>query len=266
MKLVHSFSTKRCNSNNLKVHVYYFTLSCIYAKNLGFEIVLHTDKKGACLFKYAPYDKVIIDLEDCVLPKEKIFAWTKFKAMESEDAGSIHIDGDVFLKGKPIKDLLTFDDCDIIVQQPEIIGYEDWYGWDDSTIAFAKCEYPSFLPRECTVMYNCGVVGFKDKSIRDEYTKYYNNLINQYNKKAIIIDSVPDLVAEQQLLYYYAKFKNLKVKSILDYKKLKQSANEIGYQHLLGVSKYHNFDKCKETLKKINLEIFNKLEEMKWDS
>ena len=264
MRLVHSFSTKRCKANNLKVNIYYFTLSCIYAKRLGYEIVLHTDKKGASLLKYAPYDEIIIDLEDCILPKEKIFAWAKFKAMESEDSQAIHIDGDVFLKGEPIKDLLNFNDCDLIVQQPEIIGYENWYGWDDSTISFAKCEYPSFLPRECSVMYNCGVVGFKDKSIRDEYTKYYNDLINQYNKKGVIIDSVPDLVAEQQLLYYFTKHKNLKVKCLLDYKRLKESAIEIGYQHLLGASKYIAFDKCKETLKKMNLEIYNKLEEIKW--
>lgn len=265
MRLVHSFSTKRCKPNNLKVNVYYFTLSCIYAKNLGYEIVLHTDKKGAKVFQYTPYDKIIIDLEDCTLPKEKIFAWSKFKAMESEESQAIHIDGDVFLKGEPIKDILNFDDCDIIIQQPEIIGYENWYGWDDSTISFAKCEYPSFLPRECTIMYNCGVVGFKDKSVREEYTKWYNYLIDQYNTKGVIIDSVPDLVAEQQLLYYFAKDKNLKVKSILDYKNLQSSANEIGYQHLLGISKYNNFDKCKETLKFMNKEIFNKLEEMKWD-
>lgn len=265
MRLVHSFSTKTCKPHNLKLNVYYFTLSCIYAKRLGYEIVLHTDKKGACLFKHTPYDKIIIDLEDCIVPKEKIFAWAKFKAMSNEDSQSLHIDGDVFLKGEPIKDLLHFNDCDIIVQQPEIIGYYNWGGWDNSTISFAKCEYPPFLPRECNMMYNCGVVGFKDKSIRDEYTKWYNYLIEQYNEKGVIIDSVPDLVAEQQLLYYFAKHKNLKVKCLLDYKNLQSSANKIGYQHLLGASKYANFDKCKETLKSINNEIYNKLEEMKWD-
>ena len=265
MKLIHSFSTKRCNPNNLKVNIYCFTLSCIYAKQSGFDIVLYTDNKGASLLKDAPYDEIIINLENCQLPKEKIFAWAKFEALKNEDGGVIHIDGDVFLKKPTLKNIFTFDDCDVIVQNSEIIGYEKWYGWDNSTISFAKCEYPSFLPRECNAMYNCGVVGFKDKTIRDEYTKYYHYLINQYNDKGIIIDSVPDLVAEQQLLYHFCKYKNLKVKEVIDYKNLQSSAKKIGYQHLLGMSKYKCFDKVKETLKNINVNIYNKLEEIKWD-
>lgn len=266
MKLVHSFSTKRCTPHSLKVNIYCFTLSCIYAKQSGFDIVLHTDEKGAELLKHAPYDKIIVDLEYCQLPKEKIFAWSKFKAMQNEEPGTIHIDGDVFLKNSILKEIFIFDDCDVIVQNPEIIGYEQWYGWDDSVISFAKCEYPHFLPRECNAMYNCGVIGFKDKYIRDEYTKWYNYLIDQYNVKGVIIDSVPDLVAEQQLLYHFCKYKNLKVKEVIDYKNLQASANKIGYQHLLGKSKYKCFDKVKETLKAMNKEIFNKLEGMKWDS
>jgi hypothetical protein len=74
MRLVHSFSTKRCKGDKLKVNVWCFTLSCLYAKKSNFEIVLHTDKKGADLLKHAPYDKVIIDLDDCVLPKPIIYA------------------------------------------------------------------------------------------------------------------------------------------------------------------------------------------------
>ena len=265
MRLVHSFSTKRCKGDKLKVNVYCFILSCLYAKRSGFEIVLHTDKKGAELLKHAPYDKIIIDLEDCALPKPRIYAWSKFKAMQNEEPDTIHIDGDVFLKNPILQKSLTFDNCDIIVQQVEIDGVYPWGGWNNSTIAFAKCEYPSFLPRLCDRMYNCGVVGFKSKEVRDEYTKWYNYLIEQYNKLGVDIDSVPDLIAEQQLLYYFAKHKNLKVKEILDYKNLQESAKSLGYQHLLGKSKYQCLDKIKQTLKKLNINIHNKLEETKWD-
>ena len=185
--------------------------------------------------------------------------------MQYEEGCAVHIDGDVFLKKPTIKDSLVFDDCDIIVQQVEIAGVYPWGGWDNSTIAFAKCEYPSFLPRLCDRMYNCGVVGFKSKDIRDEYTQWYNYLIDQYNRLCVEIDSVPELVAEQQLLYYFAKHKGLKVKEILDYKNLQGSAKELGYQHLLGQSKYQCLDKVQQVLKQLDINIYNKLEGIKWD-
>ena len=50
-----------------------------------------------------------------------------------------------------------------------------------------------------------------------------------------------------------------------DYKNLQASANKIGYQHLLGKSKYKCFDKVKETLKKMDINIYNTLEEIRWD-
>lgn len=265
MRLVHSFSTKRCFGERLKVNVYCFTLSCLYAKRSGFNIVLHTDRKGAELLRYAPYDEVIVDLENLSVPNNRIFAWCKFEAMKNEPEGSIHIDGDVFLKSPKIKDLLNFNDCDVIVQQIEIDGVYPWGGWDNSTIAFAKCEYPPFLPRYCERMYNCGVVGFKNKSVWEEYYKWYRYLIDQYNVRGVDIDSVPELVAEQQLLHALTKHKSLKVKELLDFRNLQGSANDLGYQHLLGRSKYSSLDKIKFALKRINANVFNKLEEIKWD-
>lgn len=265
MKLIHSFSTKTCPTERLKVHIYCFVLSCLYAKQSGFEIVLHTDKRGAELLSIAPYDKIITDLEYCNIPNKKIFAWAKYEALKDEDANAIHIDGDVFLKKETMKEILSFDDCDVIVQQVEIDGMYNWGGWENSTIAFARCEYPTFLPRNCSIMYNCGVVGFKDKKVRDEYISYYNDLISQYNKIGVYLDSVPDLVAEQQLLYYFAKHKNLKVKEILNYKDIQGSAKDIGYQHLLGDSKFRNFDKIKQMINILDNNIYNKLKLIQWD-
>lgn len=248
------------------MNVWCFALSCLYAKRSGFKIVLHTDKKGAELLKSAPYDKIIVDLEDQISPRPRIFAWPKFKALQNEDEGAIHIDGDVFLKKGILRKLMKFDDCDIIVQSKEIKGmYQYGYLWEESTQSFAHCEYPSFLPRRCKTMYNCGVIGFKDKKLWEEYNKWYWYLIDQYNCLGIDMCSVPDLIAEQQLLYEFAKHKNLKVRELINFESIQDSAKEIGYQHLLGSAKFRNLDKIKQILKAMDINIYNKLEEIKWD-
>ena len=261
MRLVHSFTTKYCNDYQLKVNAYYFTLSAVYAKNSGFEIVLHTDNKGAEVLKDAPYDQIIIDLEIDDIPRKGVFAWAKFKAMENELVESIHIDGDVFLKKESIKEHLNYEDYDIIVQQLESTCEEFEPHWNRATTAFAKCEYPSFMPRYCANMYNCGIVGFKDKELYKEYTNHYFDLINQYNIFGIDTKGVPDLVAEQQLLYYFAKHKGLKVKELLKEESIQEMADELGYQHLLGESKYNDFEICKKVLNKHRPDLYQILKE-----
>ena len=267
IRLVHSFSTCDTTSELLRLHTYYFTLSAIYAKRSGFSIVLHTDSKGASLLKHAPYDKIIIDLDTCSKPAPRIYAWPKFEAMRNEAPGAIHIDGDVFLKRSSLQNLLSLGDYDLIVQSIEQKGVDNWgWLWNESTIAFARCEYPSWMRRDCLAMYNCGVVGFKNKAIQEEYRKYYLALTSEYAKVGIDLNSVPDLIAEQQLLYDFAKHKKLKVKTLLDFPKLTESADKIGYQHIIGCSKSIFFEKCKQKIKKFNREIFNALEETKWEA
>lgn len=115
------FSTKYCNKRQLKVHVYYFTLSAIYAKRSGFNIVLHTDNKGFKYLQHAPYDEIFVDLDIDISNRKEIFARAKFKAMENEPDDSIHIDGDVFLKKETIKEHLKYGEYDIIVQLLETL-------------------------------------------------------------------------------------------------------------------------------------------------
>ena len=55
MRIVHSFSAKRCNEPLFRLHIVYFALSCIYAKRSGFEIALHCDNKTKDVLEVAPY-------------------------------------------------------------------------------------------------------------------------------------------------------------------------------------------------------------------
>lgn len=265
MRLVHSFSTKNLSAERLRLHTYYFTVSAIYAKQSGFEIVLHTDNRGARALQFAPYDQVYIDLENITIAN-RIYAWPKFKAMENEKPESFHIDGDVFIKNPNISKYLTFDDCDIIIQNIEIKGVEHWGGlWSESTQAFARCEYPTWMTRDCTHMYNCGIIGFKDNNVMKEYHNWYWTLISRYSEKGIDLHSVPDLIAEQQMLYDFCKHKGLKVKELLTFPKLNERADEIGYQHIIGNAKNTQLKTCCKLLKKLDINVYKKLEKVSWD-
>lgn len=267
MKLVHSFSTSDTSAKMLRLHTYYFILSALYAKRSGFDIVLHTDSFGASLLGLAPYDDIILDLDGHSKPANRVYAWPKFMAMQNECPGAIHIDGDVLLKKSSLRELLSLSDCDLIVQGIERKGVGSWgWLWDESTQAFARCEYPTWMSRDCNAMYNCGVVGFRDKDIQDEYHKHYAELIAQYRDKGIDLNSVPDLIAEQKLIYDFAKHLDLKVKTLLDFPNLTESADRIGYQHVIGGSKEICFDKCRQKIKEFDVEIFNTLEGLTWEA
>ena len=257
MRLVHSFSAVRCTPETLPVHVYTFTLSAVYAKLNGFEIVLHTDKVGAHYLQYAPYDEIIVDLG--TPPDDKrIFAWCKFVAMNNEPIDSIHIDGDVFIK-KPMYDLLALKDEDILCQNLEQIGIFPYQEscWDKESYAWRNCKYPLWMPRVFNRMYNCGIISFKDKKIRDEYYKLYNDMMNDFYINGKSTDCIPELVSEQKLLYDFAEHKNLKVKCLLDLHELNTSANKIGYQHLLGSAKHKSLDKTKIYLERLNKNVYD---------
>lgn len=258
MKLINSFSTQYSSGKHLETNLYCFTLSAYYAKKSGFNIILYTDNKGKELFKYSPYDEIIV-LDNLNTPNIKLFAYSKFIAMGHSNEGDIHIDGDVFLKKDSLKDLIHTNDCDIIVQSVEHKEIHSTNNWNAEIEACSNCHLPSFMNKDLPKMYNCGIVGFKNKDIMKEYHDYYFYLSDQFIQYGKMIDAVPELIIEQQLLYDFAKYKNLKVKEILDWRRINTNANEIGYQHLLGKSKYKNLDKVKTTLKKLDINLYNKI-------
>lgn len=263
MRLVHSFSAIRCTHETLPVHVFTFTLSAVYAKLSGFEIVLHTDKVGAYYLQHAPYDKIITDLGEPPVDG-RVFAWCKFKAMDNEPIDSIHIDGDVFIKKSTMKNILHYNDCDVICQNLEKIGIFPYHEscWDKESYSWGNCSYPKWMPRNFNEMYNCGIIGFKDISVRKEYHNNYKKMMDDYKINGKGNDCVPELVSEQKMLYDFCKHKNLKVKCILDVQNLTASANKIGYQHLLGNSKYKSLNKTKQMLKTLNSSVYEKTVEI----
>lgn len=120
MRVVHSFNSEYCSKEKFQIYMYYFALSCIYAKKSGFEVALHCDANTEAVLRNASYDEIITDIPHIDESLKQFFAAPKFIAMKNEPLGSIHIDGDVFLKKPNLVDLMNFDNYDCIVQSLEI--------------------------------------------------------------------------------------------------------------------------------------------------
>lgn len=258
LQLVSTFYTKHLNTVDFFIQSICFALSSIYAKKSGFSINLHTDKRGYEYLKCCPYTNIYCDLEDVDLPSPKLYAAVKFKVMEKYPLGTIHIDGDVFLKNPNLNDLLNFDNYDVIIQsleQPPLYGFE----WKQSASVWDNCTYPEWANRNCEKMYNCGVIGINNEDLRNEYYNTYWNMYNQFLEKGIDKPSVPDLIIEQQFLLDLCENKNYKVKFLIDGNQPSKSANAIGYQHIIGVAKKKEYMQILSMIKKLDIQVYNNL-------
>lgn len=272
MRLVHSFTSTHCSNESLFMHLCYFILSCIYAKNSGFDIVVHCDERAKNILQIAPYDEIITDLEGVLAPaNSRIYAWGKFEAMKNEDLGNIHIDGDVFLKSPILKKILNFDEYDCIVQCIEntgIYGGDQDPVWQENAYIFNLCKYPIWANRNCKHMFNCGVIGFNNPQLKQEYFDTYNNMVKQYAQTGLNVKgSVPDIIIEQQFLKDLTDYKDYKVKCVLPVNSaisLQSYAASIGYQHVIGDSKRKNLEKVLNTIKMFDKTIYDDLIKIKW--
>lgn len=272
-RIVYSFSTEplriQCyDTNNFKKFLYniwYCALANAYAKLNGAYTICHTDSLGYTLLQYIPYDEIKISLdnlyEDGIHPR--FWAYAKIKALQLEDVGAIHTDFDVFLKTKSIIDYISKEDYDCIVQSLE--SNVSWY--DKEKIAF-KGLYNEVKTNGIDInhndAYNTGVLGFKNKDLKDKFINTYINIAKIASKHSKdILDNnnyvTPDLIAEQLNIHYNTK--DYDVKCILNSNNIKDEANKVGFQHVLTQYKYvdDNINKVKKLVKKYDIETFNKL-------
>ena len=265
--LVHSFHSRHCNKEQLWMYICYFTLSCMYAKRSGFNIILHTDDKGKELLRFAPYDQVIVSLNNIKRPHHLFFAYPKFIVLDLMEKGQIHIDGDVFLKKDTISELFDFDDYDCIVQSIEKEFIDTPYDnpiWDNSRKSFENIEYPEWAKRFSLYMYNTGVMGFNNDELKREFVDTYWDMSNKFEKDGIDVPSCPEIIIEQQFLMDLCERDNLKVKTIIpkDWygKKSLDFANNVGYQHVIGAdTKRRKLTECVKTINVLDKNMIKNL-------
>jgi hypothetical protein len=252
--------------NQAKAIAWFFALSAHYAKATGADIVLHTDALGERLLSHLPYDNIYRTL-DRNRAHERFWASGKIIAQEAEPLGSVHIDGDVFIKSGCLYDRLLSEDYDLIVQAQENCGFDyarsPYKAVGDLIFPlaerFALTEFNANQPDA----YNCGVVGFKNAALKKAYIDGYYKMLNvlQNNAQAMSglrreSDLCPDLIAEQWWLKTCADYYKAKVSCVLDYgygaDYTQRQAIERGYTHVIGKEKYSQVDKVKERLLEVD--------------
>lgn len=277
MRLFHSLWTKPAldkrwdTSNQLESNLWLYTLSVIFAKKQGLEIVLHTDTLGKKLLGHLPYNQIYTTLDK--IPSEiptMIWAYGKFVALKEEPIGSIHIDGDVMITTQKCADALN-GNYDLIVQNKEpaythLVDELALYGFTSKR--FFCTDYA----------YNCGIVGFNNTDLKQAYLNFYfkeTSLIAKNNilKKKMLEDKhlCVDLPLEQWSLSVLAE-KKYKVKSILEggvdhdwwksTSEINKNAQNIGYLHLIGKAKYSAIDKVKFYVLTLDKDLYYKTKEI----
>lgn len=256
--IIHSFCSLKCSDENLFIQSCYFILSCLYIKHIGGNISIHTDDKFANLIEDCPYDNIYLDMNNCYDAPKVFFAYPKLLSLAKEPLGTIHIDGDVFLKKKELLKTIDFKDYDCIVQHLESREFITWaHVWDKSSKHFDNIEYPYYMKRFFNKMYNCGVLGFNNEDLFNEWYDNYFRMLDSYisHSNDLNIGGVPDIVIEQQSLTELCEYKKYKVKTILPYGDNISTAifaNEIGYQHSAGVTKSEDIIMCLQDIKIIS--------------
>ena len=257
MKLIHSFWSKAYFQGRwgigptLSKDLYCFALSAVLANKFGRGIELVTDDYGASLLEGIPYDKVYRDLNDIEHVDPKFWTAGKVYALSYRQREAIHIDGDVFFLDKKAIER-TKGTWGIMVQMKETGDhYATTY---PKTFDEMDKHIKSDVFRKFNFSYNTGIFGVRDLQFMKKYSfEYFNHIYNleisgaEINPKHDI-----NIALEQSLLTSMTMDYNIHVKEMITGREMEgnglfETADEIGYCHLWGSTKYE--DEWQERIK-----------------
>lgn len=269
IKLFHSLSTrpiqhtiKRFDNQNSFNHFWYTAWSILSAKQTipTCQFNLHTDDIGAQLLDGLPYDNIYTDLNS-LNTHINLFASAKFKALEAEELGAIHIDGDVIITNPLAIGMLNYEMNEVIVQ-----NYERPYQRELTMISPIIRNAKNLFGKGS---FCCGVIGIANQQLKDKYIEDYNRYAAILKQHSYIIDKIIeanpriifDLLFEQSNLYTLCLNGNYHVKTLC------KSLNEVFGLHHYGISHYmgflkhkeENIARCKAAVKEMAPDIYNRL-------
>jgi hypothetical protein len=279
MKVIHSFWSKAYlegrwgEESKIVYDIYNFALSSHLANKHFNSTDLITDKAGALLLEPLPYKNIHTDLEDISHIDPRFWTAGKVHSMRIQKEPFIHIDGDVFFMNKKCKKRLS-GKWDVVVQMREI-GDHFSNTYPDVFKNLRKIHPEIDHLNVFNFVYNNGIVGFQDMSLKDEYAYEYFDLLYLLEMNGVKFppEADPNIVVEQSLLTTLSQFKNAYVKELIPVDEMKKydlfgAAERIGFVHLWGNSKYQNeyFNKVKARLKaadaKLYKEVKNKIKKI----
>lgn len=272
MALVHSLWTAPMLNNErgqasykqIETTIWCFAMSVAYAKRLGEDIHLYADYLGRELLHSLPYTKI----ESLDIPTDfptDFWAAGKFFALKKMQLGDIHIDGDVFLKTPELMEVINnrMLTTDLIVQSIE-------NSWSYDNEYYINCVnvikdngivLPNQLPYVAPA-YNCGLVGFNNKELKEKYLQHYFNSVDIIKNHPTALEQIRsnketwmDLLIEQQHLFSLSR--GYKVCNLLGSgDETYINARTLGYQHLLGTDKWEQLHLVQQQLYKRDRELF----------
>jgi len=270
LKVIHSFWSKAYfrgrwgEEPKLPFDLYCFALSSHFANKTFGSIELVTDEAGAFLLEGLPYADIHLGLEDISHVDSRMWTAGKVKALDSFDQDVLHIDGDVFFLEKSVNAVMN-SSWDSIVQSREIgAHYQSTY--PPILYALNRLHPESHKLSLYNFTYNTGIFGFKNQEFKKLYAKEYFKLVEELTIKGVEYPPKhdPNVVVEQSLFTQMSQDHNMHVKELItinqmDSDGLFDAAEEMGYVHLWGNSKYQQqwHEKVKQRLKEENPKLFD---------
>ena len=265
--VVQSLWTKPFNDKaKLRDTLYMAALSLAFAQRSGYKVHMHTDDYGYELLKDFGYDKIVKTLNKIPyrVPFE-LFAAGKFFALREEGVlGVVHADTDVFLKKPCIDKFFTNKDIDVICQQEEST---EVYLPDhkERSCNIHTIGYPASTRPDWQGSMNTGVIGFNNSSLAEKYMNNYfealgmytKDVFEEYKQKHPNCNLLFDFILEQKTLSYMSVGYN--VMTLIPMYNFNSVANEIGYAHFQGLTKWQekNIQAVKNRLNSLDGTLFN---------
>lgn len=235
--------------------------SCMWYDN----VKLYIDPIGYALLNSLPCDVIKVDFHN----DPELWMKSKIVTISAQKEPFVHVDNDVFLK-KPI----SFDFEKILVERKDL-GFHNY----KTLISFFDqyCNDFSFWNPSLTYAWSCGIIGFQDMKLKQEFVDTFNTLENLFVSKRDDFMNFkndipnkghhlePGLLLEQYNLASLLAIKNIDPEILIPgetHQKQSDYANSIGYAHLFGASKYHpkNISSIEKLLKTKFYESYQKIE------
>lgn len=281
MKIIHSAWTtpmvkQRWNVTDLlEKSLWLYGYSIDYATTIGLEIDMYTDSRGAEIFNCLPYRNIYTNLDELDENgiNERFWSAGKIIALRDSEIGSVHIDGDVFLKKPEIIPMLEFKDNGAICQMQERIhffvqSYQDLLPmFLNAGIKVEGFDY------SLTTSLNAGVLGFSDLKLKDKFIDGYFDLIGQCQSNQEFMSLLkydlnkriePNIIIEQFFLRGLCEHEKVGIKYLLetnsdDYEQdmieVQKQAESLGFVHAYGGSKFQIIEAIKDILRERNPEL-----------
>ncbi|MEP2935286.1 MAG: DUF6734 family protein [Gilvibacter sp.] len=222
--------------NRLEETIYMTALSVLYSHIWYPEIELFVDQTAFQFLHMLPCKVTVMDHDE----HNDLWMKSKIHAMARQEAPFVHLDTDVFIT-KPID--FDFEHC--ILERKEL-AYQRHYKLQVDF--FSKLHgLPPSWHTNLGYSFNCGVFGFADMNLKNQFIDNYYRLEHVYkaNQKAFEpikrIGYEPCIVIEQYNLACLLADKNISPTLLLSSDSQREQAlkaKEIGYNHLFGITKY----------------------------